>query len=985
MTSTSTFYRKKLIEVSLPLDVINREALRGKSIRHGHPSSLHFWWARRPLAACRAVLFAQLVDDPSAWPERFKTEEAQEAERQRLHRLIEKMVPWEAATNESILNEARFEIARSLAWNRGEEPPSPKDPKAVSVYLKAHAPPVIDPFCGGGSIPLEAQRLGLEAHGSDLNPVPVLITKALIEFPPMFAGKPPVNTGSRKDKLYSAAGSGAEGLAADIRWYGKWMCDEAEKRIGQLYPKVKVTAEMAKGRDDLKPYVGDELTVIAWLWARTVPSPNPALKGAPVPLVRSFWLSKKKGKEAWIEPIIEGKESGVYRFEVRVGSPVIEKKGSIDAGTKTGRGAKFRCIITDTPIPDKDIKTAGINGRLGARLMAIVAEGRRGRVYLSPISEHECAARIDAAKRIDGLDAPLANDPRNIWCVNYGLDQFWKLFTPRQLVALTTFSDLVKEARERVFSDARAADTFPRDDGRLAEGGLGSAAYADAVAVYLAFLVDQLANHQSTICGWNSVNAQMRTVFARQAIPMTWDYAESNVFCESSGSFASLFDRLVKGVAGLRPERVGFARVADARNCGDGLECPAIYSTDPPYYDNIAYSDLSDFFYVWMKRSLSAVLPNLFTTLLTPKATELIASPYRFEGDGDAARRFFERGFAMCFDGMRRASDSGFPITVFYAFKQSENDNDDDGDDDDDEIGSGVSSTGWETMLQGLIGCGLSVLSTWPLRTEKKGRVIGIGTNALASSVAIACRTRDINAAISTRKEFASLLRSQLPPAVACLRSSSIAPVDLAQAAVGPGMAIYSRFSKVLESDGTAMSVRTALQMINKALDEVLTEQEGEFDADTGWAVAWFEQHGHDEGAFGVADTLARAKGVAVGGLDEAGIVDAKRGKVRLLRRDELPSDWDPRTDTRLTIWEMTQHLIRRLESGEQKAADLLKVLGASAEAARDLAYRLYTTCERKKWASEARGYNALVVAWPELLKRAAGEDRSERRLFEQT
>jgi putative DNA methylase len=474
-------YKKKLIEVALPLEAINVASAREKSIRHGHPSTLHLWWARRPLATCRAVLFASLVDDPSAHPEKFKTEKAQEKERQRLFRIIEELVKWENSNNETVLEAAREEIRKST----GGSPP-----------------PVLDPFCGGGSIPLEAQRLGLEAHGSDLNPVAVLITKALIEIPPKFAGNPPVNPDWRKKSKHEKEArfwNGAQGLAEDVRYYGQWMRDEAFKRIGHLYPKVKLTKD--KG--------GGEATVIAWLWARTVKCPNPAC-GAMMPLVRSFALSTKAGKQAWVEPIVDKKEATVH-FKVKTG------KGIPPDPPKTGRGAKFKCLVCGEAAEGQHIKSEAMQGRMGAQLMAIVAEGQNGRAYFAPADEHEKAAQ--KAKPGWKPVFPLAGDKRAIWCPLYGLDTFDKLFTPRQLVALTTFTDLVSEAREKALADAVSSGM--RDDrASLDDGGTGATAYADAVATYLAFAVDKGANYWSSICAWHSSRDIIVSTFARQALPM---------------------------------------------------------------------------------------------------------------------------------------------------------------------------------------------------------------------------------------------------------------------------------------------------------------------------------------------------------------------------------------------------------------------------------------------------------------------------------
>lgn len=975
-------FRKKLIEVALPLEAINKESAREKSIRHGHPSTLHLWWARRPLAACRAVLFASLVDDPSAWPDLFLTEEEQEAERQRLFSIIEDLVIWENSTNETVLLKAQTEIARSIARDRGDA--MPEGAEAIRQYITANAPPVLDPFCGGGSIPLEAQRLGLEAHGSDLNPVAVLITKALIEIPSKFAGRPPVNPASLKQRHLGGQWEGAKGLAEDIRYYGQWMRDEAEKRIGHLYPKVTVTEEMAKDRPDLKGYVGEELTVIAWLWARTVASPDPALKGIHVPLISTFWLSKKKNKEAWLEPVVD-KEIREYRFEVRIGKASEEIKNQLNSGTKKV-SALFRCILSGGLIQGSYIDKEANEGNLGKILLAIVAEGRRGRVYLNALPSHLEKA-YEASSFLDTTKIP-TEPSRGTFAGNaqgriYGFKTFGDYFTPRQLVTLTTFSELVKEAQELVLTDAKAAGTLPEEDQRLEDGGSGAVAYADAVATYLAFGVDKGADRLSTLCSWDS-SAKMealRNTYARQAIPMVWDYAEGNIFSKSSGNWLNNIDWIVKVIENLPASTNGRSQQSDATK-SLLLSNDFILSTDPPYYDNIGYADLSDFFYIWLRRSVGEIYPSLFSTLLTPKSNELIASKYRHEGSKPKAQAFFEIGLKKVFEQAysTKLSES-FPITVYYAFKQTENSQ---------KRGeTQIASTGWETILSSLVSSGFSISGTWPVWTELKNRPVGTGTNALASSIVLVCRPRPDDAPLATRREFLTALREELPEALRTLQQGNIAPVDLAQSAIGPGMAVFTRYAKVMESDGSAMSVRTALTLINQVLDEVLAEQEGDFDGDTRWAISWFEQFGTKEGPYGDAETLSKAKNTAVSGLVEAGIIEAKGGKVRLLAREDLTHDWDPATDKRLTVWESTQHLIRALETdGEQGAAKILRKLGVGmGESARDLAYRLYATCDRMKWAKEALAYNSLIISWPEisaLTHDAEKRARAEKLFFEE-
>ncbi len=853
---------------------------------------------------------------------------------------------WENTTNEAVVEEARAEIRSSTGGN---------------------PPPLLDPFCGGGSIPLEAQRLGLEAHASDLNPVAVLITKALIEIPPRFADQPPVHPDARRGVGDTGAWKGSAGLAEDVRRYGAWMRDEAERRSGHLYPKVRLPRE----------HGGGEATVIAWLWARTVRCPNPAC-GAQMPLIHSFALSTRTGQETWVEPVVDRAAKTVL-FAVRTGVPQLSERPGIAAGTglTNDKGKKvqatFRCVVCSAGIAKGEYIDDEANaGRMGAQLMAVVAEGQRGRIYVAPSGEQLAAPEAAAAMITEaGLAAKLPTEPaRGTFASNaqgriYGFRQFKDYFTPRQLVALTTFSDLVGEARERARRDATAAG-LPDNGLPLAAGGSGATAYADAVATYLAFAMDRVVDRHSTIATWDSspLKLQLRNTFARQAIPMTWDFGEGNPFCESSGTWGPSIGWVAEVIGDLVSGPTGSVRQLDATASVNTTVSPLV-STDPPYYDNIGYADLSDFFYVWLRRSLGSTYPGLFGTLLTPKTAELVATPYRFDGSKARAEQHYEHGLSAAFDHIRDAAHPDYPVTVYYAFKQTESEDSSEG-------GQSIASTGWETMLAALLRTGFSVDGTWPMRTEMATRQVASGTNALASSIVLVCRPRHESAGITTRKDFVAALKRELPEALHTLQQSNIAPVDLAQASIGPGMAVFSRYAKVLETDGSPMRVRTALALINQALDEILAEQEGEFDADTRWAIAWYEQFGLAEADAGRAILLTQAKNTSLEGLQMAGIVEARRGKTRLLARSEYSGDWDPAKDTRLPVWEATQRLIQALlEGGEGAAAGLMAKLGGLGEQARDLAYRLYIIAERKGWTEDARGYNALAVAWPDLLRGA--------------
>ncbi len=947
---TKIYSPKKLIEVALPLDDINVAAAREKSIRHGHPSTLHLWWARRPLAAARAVIFAQMVNDPGYQQDGgFKygvNKKEAEIKREKLFQIIRDLVKWENTNNEEVLNRAREAIKES--WretchlNRNH-------PQAAEIFDPEKLPAFHDPFAGGGSIPLEAQRLGLESYASDLNPVPVMINKAMIEIPPKFVGQIPVGPMPESDKTSKKKStkdmledwSGVEGLAEDVRRYGHWMREEAFKRIGHLYPKVKITDEMIAERPDLKPYAGEELTVIAWLWARTVKSPNPAFSHVDVPLASTFVLSSKKGKESYIEPIINGAN---YRFEVRKDCLPTD---SIN-GTKIGRGGNFKCIVSGAPIPVAYIREQGMEGTFKQRLMAVVLEGKSERVYISP--QPEMVTLAESAVPNWRPTTKINHNPRDIRTQLYGLDEYCDLFTSRQLVALGTLSDLVKEVRNKVMEDALKNRNCSE---------IQAASYGDAIATYLTFAIDKTVVYSNALCTWlnQPKNEIVGNSFGRQAIPMTWDYAEANHFCNSGGTILKQIEYVIKVIntSLSNPAALGFATQSDAAN--QNISESKVISTDPPYYDNIGYADLSDFLYVWMRKSLREFYPSLFSTMAVPKSEELVATPYR-HGGKDEAERFFLSGMTGAIKSLAEKGHPAFPVTIYYAFKQA------------DTKDERTASTGWETFLEAVILAGFSIDGTWPMRTEFSGRMVGNGANALASSVILVCRKREIEAESISRREFQRELREKMPDALEAMiggetGATPIAPVDLAQAAIGPGMAIYSKYAAVLNQDGSKMSVHDALILINRAITDYLNPDSGNFDADTLFCDDWFSQYGWGEGQFGEADTLARAKGTSVDGVRDAGVIEAGGGKVRLLKWGEYPQDWDPKSDTRTPIWEACHQMIRVLnQQGESEAGSLLARMPERGEPIRQLAYHLYTLCERKKWAEEARAYNELIGSW---------------------
>lgn len=920
MTAT---HKKKLIEAALPLPEINDASAYDKMPGIGpHPKGIHQWWARLPLPTARAILFASVVDDPEAHPEKWPTEEEQNAERERL-----------------------FDILRRMMGKKLHEAPE--------VYAEAHAemlkhcdgklPPVFDPFSGGGSIPLEASRLGFQAHAGDLNPVAVLLNKCNLEIAPSWTNAPPVNPADRKKIGGSEAWEGTDGLAADLRYYASRIRERALRTVAKHYPLAVLPKELGN----------ESAPVIAWLWVRTVASPNPAFQGIHVPLCSTFWLSNKKGAEIWLEPIVEGKH---WRFAIRSGS--ASDRSTIGKGFKSGR-ATFSCILSGDSIGNRYINDEAEAGRLSFRMIAVVADGKRRRLYLPASDEQEAAARADVPD--DLLIEPAAGTfAGNAVGLPYGFNQFFKYYTARQLRGLQSISDEIRNIRQEIYEDTKLAG--------LSQGECLK--YALAVTTFLALSLDRAADFNNSLCRWSPSNQKVMNLFGRQAIPMVWDFAEANLFGDGVGSWitcANYVSDCVKTISGTK-ENIGTAGQIDAAS-GNFPADRMLISTDPPYYDNIGYASLSDFFYVWLRRTVGADYKDLFSTMLVPKMPELTAAAERYDGNKLAARNHFESGFRAAFTALRDRIDRRFPLTVYYAFKQEDEGDEDDGSDNHVDL-----TTGWETLLEALVSSGFQITGTWPVRASQKWRMVSMGTNALASYIVLACRPRPDDAPQIASNQFRNELKRTLPAALRHLQQGNIAPVDFAQAAIGPGMAVYSRYSRILEPSGRPMTVRTALGIINQTLTEVLSELEDDFDSDTRWAIAWFEQNGLGAGDYGDAELLSKAKVTAVSGLVQAGIVESKGGKVRLLSPAELSADWDPTSDKRLTVWEMTHHLLRLYhfdKAGDEATAALLRKLGNQGEVARELAYRLHNISERKKWSQEAQGYNALVLGWPEIARLA--------------
>lgn len=948
---------RKLIEVAMPLDAINAESVRRKrKAPAGYPTTLHKWWAQRPLAAVRGVLFAQLVNDPSwRWelenpgalpPNHLKATWAKT--RRRLFGLIDEIILWDNTQSRAVFAKAQIEIERS--WRECCEV-NADHPDASTLFNPDLLPSLHDPFAGGGSIPMEAQRLGLHPIATDLNPVAVVLNKAMIEIPARFDGREPISASSGTAEL--ALGStwmGASGLAEDVRHYGSQLASVAWGEIGHLYPSVTVTEDMCRGRPDLEPYVGEALEPVAWLWARTVRSPSPAFRHAETPIAASFVLSTNSANPIYVEPEVRGDQ---YEFIVRTGKPTASAK----AGTKIARGS-FGCILSGAPITYSYIDDEANAGRMGRRLMAIVCEGKRGRVYLPPTPDAVAAA--ESAEPTWRPDTPARGTfASNAQGRKYGFSTFADYFTPRQLCALNALIDNLASLQLTVKADAVRAG-FADDDASLEGGGTGARAYAEAVITYLAFAIDRVADYGSAISTWRNKDSAMRSALASQSIQMAWDFAEGSPFGRSSSGFEESVKVVAKAIPYLATNKVGVATQAAAQS--QSFSRNNFVSTDPPYYNNIGYADLSDFLYIWMRRSLRSVFPSVLGTMVVPKTEELVATPYR-HGSDEEAEAFFLDGMTQAMSMLAQQAHPAAPITIYYAYKQSETESE-----------GGTSSTGWETFLEAVCRAGLTVTGTWPVRTEGDNRQVGQDSNALASSIVLVCRPRHADAPTISRRSFIRDLNQVLPQALDEMTRGTgdertpVRAADLSQAIIGPGMAVYSRYAAVLEADGTPMSVKAALKLINRFMAE------DDFDADTQFCLHWFEQTGWAEGAFGDADQLARAKGTAVNGVKAAGVIEAASGKVRLLRWSEYASEWDPSKDDRLPVWEVLHQLIRLFKShGEAAAGAALGAVTNKGDAARQLAYRLYTMCERAGLSDDARAYNEIISSW------AAVEESSAR------
>ena len=932
---------KKLIEVALPIDDINKAAIHEKAVKQGHPASLHLYWARRPLAAARAILFAQIVNDPSETikgDKRLKETKIKiQLERERLFEIIRELVKWENINNKDVLGRAQREIEKSFEFDKS------LNPNAMELFKEF--PVIQDPFAGGGAIPLEAQRLGFKAVSTDLNPLPLLLNTAMTELPSRIPKAKPIGPeiDQLRQRVINFEGGGLASFKEDLLRYGELVKSNAYEKIREFYPSVDCEgAKNGTGK------------IISWIWARTVTSPNPAAHGKHVPIVKSFILSKKKGKCAWVEYNID--ENMDYAFTVKTGKELPDQL----KGTVGRKGAE--CILTGSPIPLSYIREQGKNKCIGFKLMATVVEGERGRIYLSPTKKME-----ELAESVPDVDYPTSDIEHWAGCTNcvvYGYEQFHELFSKRQLLTLTTFSDEIKQVYKEILEKGVLSGWNKEEADN----------YATLISIYLTFALDKMADLGNAFCAWEPIAQCPRHLFGKQAIPMVWDFAEANPFSNSSGSWTTFVKGIIKGIGKLPvdafPDSLpGIVEQFDAQQ-PEAIMQNAVISTDPPYYDNVPYSNLSDFFYIWMRRTLRHIAPKFLNTIHVPKSPELVANQFR-HGGKEQAERFFLDGMTNVMTNMANNSHPAFPVTIYYAFKASET------------RGANTSSSGWETFIEAVINSGFSITGTWPLSTENATRMRGQGANALASSIVLVCRKRNASGEVVTRREFQRELREELPSSLESMIGgdigvSPLAPVDLAQAAIGPGMAIFSKYDAILESDGSKMSVHDALILINRAITEYLNPDSGNFDSDTLFCDDWFSQYGWSAGSFGEADTLARAKGTSVDGVRDAGVIESGAGKVRLLKWSEYPSDWDPKTDNRTPVWEACHQMIRVLnEQGEAEAGALLARMPEQGEYIRQLAYHLYTLCERKKWAEEARAYNELIGSWHAIV--AASQEAGER------
>jgi putative DNA methylase len=876
----------KLVEVALPLEAISKASKADKDRKVGTIKNVHKWFAPMPTPAWRALLFATLIDDPG-----------DEEGRAELLKFIERLVPAHGgAPDAETLAEAHKRIQEATGGN---------------------PPTVFDPFCGGGSTLVEAQRLGLPAAGSDLNPVAVLITRTITELIPQVAGRPPLVGDAGQLGLMS--GGPLDGFLADCAHYARRIRDQVWEQIGHLYPPA--------------PGGG---TVVAWLWARTVRCPNPACR-ALAPLAASLWLSKRTGDKRWLNPTY-CRPGEPVRFEIGsgLGGPPRDSTLARTAAT---------CLVCGESMPLDYVRDEGRAGRMGVEPLAIAVDGAKNRHFLSTTDAQTTMPEANPAT--EPIDLAIPEQALGFRVQLYGMTNYASLFTKRQLTMLGAFANVIAELPDWVKKDG------------------GDGVYAAALTSVLGLCLGKLSASSSTQTRLELEN-HFPPAFGRHALPMVWDFAELNPFSGSAGDWMSHVSSVMGGLRALPGTRTPASSFqSDARVASEHLSGPVLLATDPPYFAQIGYADLSDFFYLWLRRALAPVHPDLFSTVATPKAQELIAAPYRHGGSVAAATGYFISGFTDTFRNLLPSTVPTLPILIVYAHRQNESDP------------GGPSSTAWDAMLTAIVSSGLRIVGTWPIHATHSSRQIGLGTNALASYVVLVCRPQIQAAKVVDRQGFIAALHAELPKAIRKLQEGAISSIDLGQATIGPGMAIFSRFAKVIEPTGQAMTVRSALELISQIQSEVLDEFVGDLDPETRWAMIWYRDHGFEDGPFDDADKLSKTTVTSTDELVAAGIATARAGKVKLRSREDLPATWSPRDDDRTTVWEVTQHLAKAVTSGGwQQAAPLFRRCGRWVDDARALAYWLSTAAAAKSRAKDALDYDSLVTSWPELQRLAAQDEQ---------
>ena len=946
---------RKLIEVALPLEAVNAAGRAEKAVpKKGHPATMHLWWSRKPLGVTRAVLFASLVDDPSSRPDLYPTEAAQDAERQRLHGLIEELCRWERSGDTALLAEAQ---------------------RCIAISSDGDPPRIIDPFCGGGAISTEAIRLGLDTVAIDLNPVAALVSAATLSIAQRFAGRPAVGAGGL------ARGDGLAGIAADVALYGAAVEAECRRRLAGIFEPPP---------SPLSP--NGRTVAISHLWTRTIPCANPGCRRT-TPLLSTWWLSKKPTNQWHARPVLEGDR---FDFEVEPGAPPASL---IDL--KVGRGTNFRCLFCSNVNHPDWVRLCGLESGFGLRLVAVQAYAdprrlRSGRIWLVPDAASERAGQaVEGSSLPAPIEAALCRElPAESGNVTaFGIRTFGDLLSPRQRRTLATFSEVIAGTTPLVHRDALAAGMA--DDGvGIEQAGNGASAYAEAVTTYLALALSRMANRTTTMTTHNRANGSVEQSFIRPAYGFYGEFPEANPFSGSTGSWAGGVDYVVRalealpapsGILGERLDRSapqtdpsGDPRPAPPRVGRSDVRCGSMLSaldgdigvvcTDPPYYDMFDYASLSNLFLVWLRATLGEIWPETLGPLLAPTDSQIVSNAARFGGDRSAAHDHFESLLGRALERIREVHDSRYPLAIYYGYQQAERRSKNGG--------VGATGTAWEAMLESLIGAGLRIVATWPLRTERPEGVKK-GTRSLGTSLLLICRPAEGDCGVrpvATVSEFRRVLTAELPDAVRLLQRSNIAPLDLVQAVIGPGMRVYTSYARILGPQGARLAVSEALEIINEVLDESLTAAGAELDAATRWALTWFGERGFADGPFGRAEQLSKALSTSVDRLVGAGIVTIAGDRVRLLSRQELEAARDPAADRRLTVWAATQHLLRcLLDSGEPAAAALLSRLDTdAARAARGVAYRLYRICNRGNRAAEAAACNSLVASWPSLTRHAA-------------